>query len=811
VFIAPVLLLTQVANGVPGYLTPPKPILDAALAPWWTNVTPTNPSPDGKWAIVVDRDGPPPLAALAKPYVNLAGGMIDTGATRARTFTTRSAAGLRIMNLATGALTAVGLPANARVSDPKWSPDGRTLGFLVHEENASWIFVADPTKGFSRRVGKRPLMPTLCTTWDWTGNGSAIVAVFRPDGQKPMPAEPTVAPAPRLQLSDERKTSLRTYPSVLKTGYDETLLDYFATGQLATLSVPSGSLQEIGKPMAIESLDASPDGRAFRITLLERPYSNIVPLSSFPEREIVVDANGKELTELRKQGLRTGAAGEDDEQAAQSPASNTRRGLAWRPDGSLVFLRNGTVDGKRLDRVMQWAYPFAKDTEKSIYDTEDTISSVRFGPNGKTLFLTTTAPAAGAPAGGRGGRGAATPRPGGPPAPAGSKLITVKDGKTVVLKETRGEDREPSSLVSDSSGDVLVSGDTAYLSGTQSYEDPEKLAPRPFLEKVSLVDGKRERFWQSATDKYETATILEPAAGHLLLTRQSTVMVPQSFAVDLGSKQEIPLTKNVDFAPDLTLARRETITVTRADGIHFQVKVTSPAKANRPPALLWIYPSEFESQDLYDRSKRNLNKNLFNQVGGSNKAALIRLGYAVIEPDVPIVALAARMNDTYVPQLRNSLSAIIDELDRRNLVDRTRLACGGHSYGAFSTANAMVNTPFFKCGIAGDGCYLRPLTPFGFQSDPRQLWEARSTYLEVSPLLYADQMTGALLMYHGLDDQNIGTAPINSERMFTALEALGKPAQLVMYPYEDHGQIAKETVLDQWARFSAWLDKYLKK
>jgi len=122
----------------------------------------------------------------------------------------------------------------------------------------------------------------------------------------------------------------------------------------------------------------------------------------------------------------------------------------------------------------------------------------------------------------------------------------------------------------------------------------------------------------------------------------------------------------------------------------------------------------------------------------------------------------------------------------------------------------MVNTPFFKCGIAGDGNYLRALTPFGFQSDPRQLWEARSTYLEISPLLYADQMTGALLMYHGMDDQNIGTAPINSERMFTALEALGKPSQLIMYPYEDHGQIAKETVLDQWARFTAWLEKYLK-
>ncbi len=268
----------------------------------------------------------------------------------------------------------------------------------------------------------------------------------------------------------------------------------------------------------------------------------------------------------------------------------------------------------------------------------------------------------------------------------------------------------------------------------------------------------------------------------------------------------------MDLAPDLTQAKKETVLVTRNDGIKFTVKVTSPPGVSRPPALFWIYPSEFEDQAAYDRKQRALNKNLFTPIGGANKVALIRLGYAVVEPtDLPIVAPRERMNDTYVPQLRNDLSAAIDELDRRNLVDRQRLACGGHSYGAFSTANALVNTPFFKCGIAGDGNYLRPLTPFGFQSDNRLLWEARSTYLEVSPLLYADQMTGALLMYHGMDDQNVGTAPINSERMFTALESLGKPAELIMYPYEDHGQIAKETVLDQWARFVAWLDEYLKK
>ena len=553
--------------------------------------------------------------------------------------------------------------------------------------------------------------------------------------------------------------------------------------------------------MRVQSLDPSSDGRAFRVTLLERPYSHLMPLSTFPEREVVLDAEGKELTELRKQGQRTGGGDEDDEQAPAAPP-NPRRGLAWRPDGALVSLRTATVDGKRIDRVMLWPYPYAKDTEKAVYSDDGSITSARFSPDGGTLFLTLTAAPPATP------RTARTPRAGGA---AGSRLVAVRDGKTVVLRETKGEDREPSTLVSNAAGDVRVGGESVYLSGVQSYEDPAKDAPRPFLERVSLADGKRERFWQSPADRYETATILDDAATRLLVLRQSPTMVPQTLTLDLARGSEKPLTQNRDLAPDITQARRETITVTRADGIRFQVRVTSPANHYRPPALLWIYPSEFETQDLYDRSKRGLNKNLFNQPTVNNKVALIRLGYAVVEPDVPVVAPVARMNDSYVAQLRNSLSAVIDELDRRNLVDRARLACGGHSYGAFSTANAMVHTPFFKCGIAGDGNYLRALTPFGFQSDPRQLWEARETYLGVSPLLYADQMTGALLMYHGLDDQNIGTNPINSERMFTALEAMGKPAQLVEYPYEDHGQIARETLMDQWARFAAWLDEYLKK
>jgi dipeptidyl aminopeptidase/acylaminoacyl peptidase len=186
------------------------------------------------------------------------------------------------------------------------------------------------------------------------------------------------------------------------------------------------------------------------------------------------------------------------------------------------------------------------------------------------------------------------------------------------------------------------------------------------------------------------------------------------------------------------------------------------------------------------------------------------LGYVLVEPDAPIFGEQGRMNDNYVPDLRNSLWAVVDALDKRLIIDRDRLAIGGHSYGAFGTANALAHTPFFKAGIAGDGNYNRTLTPMAFQSERRYIWDARETYIAMSPLLWANQINGALLMYHGMDDNNSGTFPIHSPRLFAALDGLGKPVSLYQYPYEGHGPRGRETILDLWARWTAWLDLHVK-
>jgi dipeptidyl aminopeptidase/acylaminoacyl peptidase len=298
-----------------------------------------------------------------------------------------------------------------------------------------------------------------------------------------------------------------------------------------------------------------------------------------------------------------------------------------------------------------------------------------------------------------------------------------------------------------------------------------------------------------------------------IVSREAPSLVPDAYLRVMNGGQLTKLTNNKDFTPEFTNAIRKKIPVTRADGYRFYVNLTLPqgyTAGTRLPGMFWFYPYEYTDQAGYDRTLRSENVNKFPTAGPRSIEYLVTQGYAVANFDPPVFGVQGRMNDNYVSDLQKNLSAVIDELDRLGYIDRQRLGIGGHSYGAFSTVNAMVHTPFFKAGIAGDGMYNRTLTPNGFQSERRDFWEAQQTYLEMSPFLQADKLTGALLMYHSLEDQNVGTDPTSSIRMMHALTGLGKTASLYMYPYEDHGPATKETLLDQWARWTAWLDVYVK-
>jgi len=360
---------------------------------------------------------------------------------------------------------------------------------------------------------------------------------------------------------------------------------------------------------------------------------------------------------------------------------------------------------------------------------------------------------------------------------------------------------------------LSADGGSVFFQGTAYDRNPMQGGPKSFIDKVAIKTGEKSRIWESDNNGiYErVAAVLDIEKGTYITSRESPVDVPQLYLVE-GARR-VQLTKNEDFTPDVTKARIERFTVERADGFKFRVTVNLPQDhqpGTRLPALFWFYPREYQDQESYDRPDRMFNRNAFPSFGTRSVEYFVRLGYAVVEPDAPIVGPQGQMNNNFVHDLRNNLAAVIDEIDRRGLADRGRLAIGGHSYGAFSTVNAMVHTPFFKAGIAGDGAYNRTLTPIGFQSERRDLWEAPNVYLNMSPFLYANNLTGALLMYHGLADQNVGTDPTNSIRLYHALNGLGKTTALYLYPLEDHGPASRETLLDLWARWAAWLDKYVK-
>ena len=839
-----------------GYAVPPRELADAVLAPRHLNVSLSALSPDKKWFVDETGDGPVPMKTFSKPFHELGGVFVDYKANRSRAITIRNNAGIQLIAVTDGSKKPIQLPAGARVSNATWSPDSSGVAFFVHGEDATHIWFADVASGKARQLTKTPVLATLVTTFEFSDDGKSIVFVQVPENRAPMPAAPTAPSGPTVKLADADRNRLRTFPSLMSSVHDKELLEWHATGQVALLDVQKGAVRKVGAPAMVRSLDVSPDARYVRVTRMMKPFSYDVPVASFGSIEELWDADGKVLAKVSDRPINLGV--QDDSQPPDPAAGDGggrggqqqgKREIAWRADGQgLTYVeqepapageRTGaTARGaapagaddqepparggrgsqpQRKDRVYQWTAPFDEASRKVVYENATRMTGHRFSPDLQVLFFSE-----------RAGQNAV------------ETAVYLNDpAKKYTLARYRADDvyGNPGSLVSTrgtagggrggagaaaggrggggGTGPVQLSADSqsVFFQGTAYDRNPSQIGPKTFIDRVAIKTGEKTRVYESDNrDVYErVTTVLDADARRFVVARESPTEVPQNFLLD-GTRR-IQLTRNQDFTPDITKARIERLTVERPDGFKFRVTVNLPQDyqaGTRLPAIFWFYPREFQDQESYDRPDRTFNKNAFPSFGTRSMEYFVRLGYAVVEPDSPIVGRDGQMNDNYVHDLRTNLSVVIDELDRRALVDRTRLAIGGHSYGAFSAVNAMVHTPFFKAGIAGDGAYNRTLTPIGFQSERRDLWEAPQVYLNMSPFLYANHLTGALLMYHGLADQNVGTDPTNSLRLYHALNGLGKTTALYLYPLEDHGPASKETLLDLWARWAAWLDKYVK-
>jgi dipeptidyl aminopeptidase/acylaminoacyl peptidase len=828
------------------FARPPQEILDAVMAPRHNNVTISNLSPDKAWALRLVGDGPVRMDIFSKPFHDLGGEFIDFKANRDRSLTISSSVGIEIISVSDGTRRAIQTPPGARVSNATWSPDGRSVAYFAHTDDATHIWIADAATGRSRQLTRTPVLATFVQSFDFVGDGRKIAVVVPPDGRSPMPVEPAVPPGPHIKVAEEKdKNRLRTYASLLATPYQQDLLEWHGTGQLALIDVQSRAVTKLGAPAMIRSIDVAPSGLHARVTRMVRPFSYVVPVANFGTIEEVWDASGKVLVELNKRELNLGVQADNPVAApgaGGAAAQQTgRREISWRPDGQgLTFLeqeplppgqrdtvsdeeptggRGGGQGGpRRRDRVMQWLPPFDSSAAslKTVYSQDARMTGHRWSPDMQVLFFTES---------------------------QGQNRMEIavypaQPNQKYTLARYRAEDiyANPGTMVltrggggggrgggaggfgggGGGGGTVQLSSDgsSVYFQGTQYDRNPLEVAPKPFVDKVNIRTGAKTRVFEGNNNgvSENVSAVLDADATRFIISREGPKQVGQQFLRAGG--REVQLTQNVDLMPDLTNTRKESFVVERPDGFKFKVNVMLPVGfrdgAAKPPAMFWFYPREYAGQEEYDRGARTFNKNSFQSFGIASIHFLARLGYTIVEPDAPIVGQTGEMNNNYEHDLRNNLSAVIDELDRRGFADRTRIGLGGHSYGAFSTVNAMVHTPFFKAGIAGDGAYNRTLTPLGFQSERRDFWQARDVYLSMSPFVYANNLTGSLLLYHGLHDQNVGTDPVNSPRLFHALNGLGKTVSMYLYPYEDHGPATLETRLDLWARWTAWLDKYVK-
>jgi dipeptidyl aminopeptidase/acylaminoacyl peptidase len=839
------------------YVKPPAVVEKIVAAPR-NNVSFTNPSPDRKYYLKTESEGLPTIEAFGKPHYRLSTGFeVDFKANRARALTTRGSVGLTLIDRANGTTRTIETPKGALVNGATWSPDGKSIGYLANFDARTDVYIADVASGKSTPITtKTPLLATRVTTFDWTADGKSVVVVLLPDGRGPEPKAPDVATGPRIRTSDAgvRKQN-RNYQSLLEEPHDFELVDYYTKGQLALIDVKSKAVKKIGAPALITAVDGSPDGQYFRVTLQVKPYSYLVPVSNFGTVEQLWDATGKVLAEVSRRPLNDGQrAGGDDSTGAGfgggrgAQADTGKRNLRWNPVGSgLVYLEAeappagqraagggngrggrgapgggaGGAGAARKDRLYQWSAPFSASDSKVLYEANARMTSAEFSPDGKTLFVNEgnnlyavrladpskhydIARGASIAAGGGRGRGGAG---GGGRGGAGSDSAFYNNPGALQVKRS-----------ANGGSVVLVGSDnkTVFLEGTKYFPDWTKQAPHNFLDKVDFESGQKTRLFEGKGDI--TETIVGPVDddfNQAIVVKESPTTVADSYLRDMKTGSDKQLTHNVDFAPEVTQAIRKRIAVTRPrDNYKFFIDVTLPKdyrEGTRLPGIIWFYPTEFTTQAEYDQKRRTTNINSFANVGPRSAEIWVTQGYVVIQPvDIPIVGPTGRMNDHYIDELREDLDLTIDAVDKAGYLDRDRLGIGGHSYGAFSTMNAMTHTPYFKAGIAGDGMYNRTLTPNGFQNERRTIWEGKDTYLEMSPFLAADRLSGAILMYHSLEDQNNGTDLTSSVRMMQALQGLGKQAALYMYPYEDHGPATRESDLDQWARWLAWFDVYVK-
>lgn len=766
-------------------------------------------SPRRDLAAVVRSPALPGIAEVAQPELKLAGLRINPRNCSASRFSFGEDLGL--LDIATGKLSAIrGLPRRLRLSDLSWSPDQRHLAFSHHAVRGARgqveLWLVDIAARKAKKLSPHPLSTVLGRGFHWLPDSSALLVHWRPAGIGQPPQSSGVPDGPILQDStpDGAVKQLRTYQDLLRNEDDARLFEFYITVQLALLDL-HGKARLVGEPGQYSRASVAPGGRYLLTQSVLRPYSYIVPVSSFAERIDVRDMDGHLLHMVANLPLEEGLPPGND------AVSEGVRHVSWRADApaTLVWAEaqdggdpaRAGVDGVR-DIVYQHDAPFQA-PPRVLARLEMRYGGVAWG------------------------RGDVA-------------LLNERWHKTRAFRQWRiapddpafapdliyagsYEDRynSPGSPVMRAGPDgyprLLIGPDaTILLDGAGATPEGD----RPFIDRLHLGSKRKERLFQSAPPYFENvAAVLDDAGSLLLTTRETPTERPNYYVRDLSQPAERQLRALTDYphpTPQLKDVVKEQIRYARADGVALTATLMLPpdydaARDGPLPMLMWAYPQEFKSAGA--ASQTTGSPHTFNAVSYWGPAAFLAMGYAVLDnPSFPIVGNGdEEPNDSYLAQLVADAEAAVEEVVRRGVADRHRIAIGGHSYGAFMTGNLLAHTRLFRAGIARSGAYNRTLTPFGFQSEERPFWQAQSVYQTMSPFNNADKIKDALLLIHGEQDSNSGTFPLQSERMFQAIKGLGGTARLVMLPNESHAYRARESILHMLYETESWLDQYVRR
>lgn len=694
-----------------------------------------------------------------------------------------------------------GLPENPRLSNFSWSPDESKMAFTHTTSEGVELWVADFKTSTAKKLTGPTLNANMRDVINWYKDNSAILVKMLPqDRKKLINTETSVPTGPTISVSDGKEAQNRTYQDLLKNPNDEFNFEQLARAELVKVNL-NGNTSKWLEPKMYSSISFSPDGNYVMVEHLKKPFSYLVPYSRFPSETTIYTRDGKLVNKVNDVPLI------EDLPKGFMAEREGRRNLSWRNDAPATLVYVEALDGGDpenevpfRDEVFLLDAPY-KGKGKSILKTKDRYSGIIWGDKNTAI--------------------------------ANDYWWNTRNTRTYVFDPSANSSQEPKvlfdrnyqdrysdpgSFVTEKNGYgqyvLKMSNDNAFLMGDGFTPEGQF----PFVDKLDLENGETKRLYQSSyNDKKETLVdAIDLEEGKLLVRIEASAEYPNYYIRDIDNKED--LTQVTSFKnpfESLENVMKEVITYKRDDGLELNATLYLPEGYDKEnpeklPMIVWAYPREFKDKNSASQNTSNANDFTYPYYG--SPVYWVNRGYVVLDDaSFPIVGEGEEEpNDSFRDQLVANGKAAIDAVDEMGFIDRDRVAVGGHSYGAFMTANLLSHSNLFAAGIARSGAYNRTLTPFGFQSEERNYWESPEVYYNMSPFMHADKMKTPLLLIHGEADNNSGTYPMQSERYFNALKGLGATARLVMLPKESHGYSAKESVLHVLWEQDQWLEKYVK-